>query len=62
MASKKRVSPKRVSKKQVSKKVVKHLKDDIETFKHEASEDKKLIKTIKKTTPMRKRKSKKAGK
>ena len=29
-------------------KVVKHLKDDMEMFKNEASEDKKLIKSLKK--------------
>jgi len=32
------------------KKIVKHLKGDIETFKHEAAEDRKLIKSIKKTS------------
>jgi hypothetical protein len=29
------------------KKVLKHLKGDVETFKHEAAEDKKLMKSIK---------------
>lgn len=32
-----------------AKKVVKHLKKDIETFKHEAREDRKLIKELKHT-------------
>lgn len=32
----------------MEKKVIKHLKEDIKTFKEEASEDKKLIKSIKK--------------
>jgi hypothetical protein len=41
------------------KKVIKHLKDDIETFKHEAAEDKKLIKSLaKKKKPAKKKMSK----
>lgn len=39
------------------KKVLKHLKKDIETFKHEAHEDKELIKELK-----HKKKKKKKGK
>jgi len=35
-------------KKSKIKKVEKHLKGDIETFKHEAKEDKALLKTFKK--------------
>lgn len=42
------------------KKVISHLKEDIETFKHEAHEDKELIKDLKKR-PMKK-KSKKSSK
>lgn len=36
------------------KKVVEHLKKDIETFKHEAHEDRELIKDIKKKKKKRK--------
>jgi hypothetical protein len=32
----------------MKKKVVKHVKKDIETFKHEAKEDKSLLKDLKK--------------
>lgn len=42
-----------------NKKVIKHLKDDIKTFKHEAAEDKKLIKSLaKKKKPAKKKMSK----
>jgi hypothetical protein len=41
------------------KKVIKHLKGDIETFKHEAHEDKELIKDLKKKSSKKKKKSKK---
>lgn len=45
------------------KKVIGHLKGDIETFKHEANEDKELIKDLKKKSskkrPMKKKPSKK---
>jgi hypothetical protein len=46
-----------------SKKVIKHLKGDIETFKHEAAEDRKLIKDIKgKKKTVKKSAKKKTGK
>lgn len=53
--------------KSIPKKVVKHLKEDIEMFKHEADEDRKLIKKIRKSKPKAKRliikkKPKKKGK
>jgi len=42
-----------------NKKVIKHLKVDIETFKHEAAEDKKLIKSLaQKKKPAKKKMSK----
>ena len=45
------------------KKVMKHLKDDIKTFKHESAEDKKLMKSIKdahkEKNPKKKEKAKK---
>ena len=41
------------------KKVVKHLKGDIHTFKREANEDKKLIKSLKKTVVKKKETKKK---
>lgn len=37
-------------KKSASKKIVKHLKEDIKNFKHEAHEDKELIKDVKKAS------------
>ena len=53
--------------KSIPKKVVKHLKEDIEMFKHEADEDRKLIKKIRKSKPKAKlliikKKPKKKGK
>lgn len=38
------------------KKVEKHLKGDIETFKHEAKEDRELMKDLKKKPKMKKKK------
>jgi hypothetical protein len=40
------------------KKIIKHLKGDIDTFKKEISEDKKLIKSLKKCPKKGKKKSK----
>ena len=40
------------------KKVIKHLKGDIETFKHEAHEDRELIKDLKKKPSKSKSKKK----
>lgn len=37
------------------KKVIKHLKDDMKMFTHEKSEDKKLIKSLKKSSKMKKK-------
>jgi hypothetical protein len=42
-------------KKATKKKVIKHLKGDIETFKHEAHEDKELIKELKHKKPSKKK-------
>lgn len=42
-----------------AKKVVKHLKGDIETFKHEAHEDRELIKDLKKAPKKSKKDPKK---
>ncbi len=44
------------------KKVVKHLKSDIKTFHHEAAEDKKLIKALKKPKTVAKPVKKEKGK
>lgn len=41
------------------KKVLKHLKSDVETFKHEAKEDKKLMKSIKDAAKHKEKKEKK---
>lgn len=51
-----------MKKKNMKNKVVSHLKDDIETFHEEASEDKKLIKSMKKDTCKVKSKMKKKNK
>ena len=39
-----------------TKKVIKHLKGDIETFKHEAHEDRELIRDLKKKSSKKKKK------
>lgn len=44
-------------KKNTKKKVIKHLKADMKTFKHEAAEDKKLMKSIKDAHKASKKKS-----
>jgi hypothetical protein len=44
----------------IDTRVIGHLKKDIETFKHEADEDKKLIKAIKKKTKKNKRSKQKS--
>ena len=49
-------------KKDTKKKVLKHLKSDVETFKHEAAEDKKLMKSIKDAHKAQNTKKKKAPK
>lgn len=41
-------------KKELKKKVVKHLKDDMKTFDREKSEDKKLVKKLKKADRVKK--------
>jgi predicted patatin/cPLA2 family phospholipase len=46
-------------KKATSKKVIKHLKSDVETFKHEAKEDKELMKSIKDAAKHKEKKEKK---
>lgn len=45
--------------KKIIKKVLKHLKKDIGTFKHEANEDRELIKDLKKKPKSRSKKDKK---
>ena len=45
-----------------NKKVIKHLKGDIETFKHEAHEDRELIKDLKKKPAKKSMKHKKRKK
>lgn len=41
------------------KKIIKHLKGDIETFEHEAAEDRKLIKSLKSVKAKKKKKASK---
>lgn len=45
----------------IKKKIMKHLASDIKTFKHEADEDKKLMKSIREAHAMREEQAKKLG-
>lgn len=48
--------------KSVKRKVLKHLKEDVKTFKKEAAEDKKLMKDLKKKDSSKKKKEHKVEK